>query len=85
MHGGMYFEIDAGLTMMNEKLSARQICRVEHYGKGAPAESPQFTRARPVPGVTGAFLSVESAWFKELGGFTEDFIFGHYARTLTCV
>jgi GT2 family glycosyltransferase len=85
MHGGMYFEIDTGLTMTNETLSARQICRVEHYGKGAPAESPQFTRARPVPGVTGAFLSVEGAWFKGLGGFTEDFIFGHYEDADLCL
>jgi GT2 family glycosyltransferase len=85
MHGGMYYEIDTGLTMSNETLSARQICRVEHYGKGAPAESPQFTRARPVPGVTGAFLSIEDAWFKSLGGFTEDFIFGHYEDADLCL
>ena len=85
MHGGMYFETDTGVTMANGTPNARQICRVEHYGKGAPAESPQFTRPRPVPAVTGAFLSIESEWFAELGGFTEDFIFGHYEDADLCL
>ena len=85
MHGGMYFETDVGVTMANGTPGARQICRVEHYGKGAPAESPQFTRPRPVPAVTGAFLSIESAWFDELGGFTEDFVFGHYEDADLCL
>ena len=85
MHGGMYFETDVGLTMLSGTPSAQQICRVEHYGKGAPPESPQFTRPRPVPGVTGAFLSIESGWFAQLGGFTEDFIFGHYEDADLCL
>ena len=85
MHGGMYFDIDVGVTMTSGTPCAQQICRVEHYGKGAPPESPQFTRPRPVPGVTGAFLSIESAWFEELGGFSEDFIFGHYEDADLCL
>jgi GT2 family glycosyltransferase len=85
MHGGMYFETDVGVTMTNGTPNARQICRVEHYGKGAPAESPQFTRPRPVPAVTGAFLSIQSEWFAELGGFTEDFVFGHYEDADLCL
>jgi GT2 family glycosyltransferase len=85
MHGGMYFEIDVGVTMASGRPIAQQICRVEHYGKGAPAESPQFTRSRPVPGVTGAFLSIDRGWFEELGGLTEDFIFGHYEDADLCL
>jgi GT2 family glycosyltransferase len=85
MHGGMYFETDVGVTMASGTPNARQMCRVEHYGKGAPAESPQFTRPRPVPAVTGAFLSIESEWFAELGGFTEDFVFGHYEDADLCL
>jgi GT2 family glycosyltransferase len=85
MHGGMYFDIDVGLAMGGPSPAARQICRVEHYGKGAPAESSQFTRARPVPAVTGAFMSIDRPWFEELGGFTEDFIFGHYEDADFCL
>jgi GT2 family glycosyltransferase len=85
MHGGMYFDIDVGLAMASGTPRAQQICRVEHYGKGAPSESPQFTQPRPVPAVTGAFLSVESGWFEKLGGFTEDFIFGHYEDADLCL
>jgi GT2 family glycosyltransferase len=85
MHGGMYFDIDVGLAMASEMPVAQQICRVEHYGKGAPSESPQFTRPRPVPAVTAAFLSIESWWFEQLGGFTEDFIFGHYEDADLCL
>jgi GT2 family glycosyltransferase len=81
----MYFEIDVGLSLAGGRPVARQICRVEHYGKGAPAESPQFTRPRPVPAVTGAFISVDKSWFEKLGGFTEDFIYGHYEDADLCL
>lgn len=85
MHGGMYFEIDVGLSMSTGKPSPQRICRTEHYGKGAPAESPGFTRPRPVPAVTGAFMSIDKAWFERLGGFSEDFIFGHYEDGDLCL
>jgi GT2 family glycosyltransferase len=85
MHGGMYFAIDVGVTMVAGAPRAQQICRVEHYGKGAPADSPQFTHPRPVPAVTGAFLSIDRGWFEELGGFTQDFIFGHYEDADLCL
>jgi GT2 family glycosyltransferase len=85
MHGGMYFEMDVGLTIAGGTATAQRIFRVEHYGKGAPAESPQFIHPRPVPAVTGAFMSIERAWFEELGGFTEDFIFGHYEDADLCL
>jgi GT2 family glycosyltransferase len=52
--------------------------RVEHYGKGAPSWSRQFECPRPVPAVTGAFISVDRDWFETLGGFNEDYLFGHY-------
>jgi GT2 family glycosyltransferase len=85
MHGGMYFDIDVGLAFASGIPRPQQMCRVEHYGKGAPTESPQFTRPRPVPAVTGAFLSIENSWFEELGAFTEDFIFGHYEDADLCL
>ncbi len=78
MHGGMCFEIDQGLLVRPEGITAAGLIRVEHLGKGAPAWSTTYTRPRPVPAVTGAFISADRAWFELLGGFTEDYVFGHY-------
>jgi GT2 family glycosyltransferase len=85
MHGGMYFEGDAGLTMTGGNAAACMLYRVEHYGKGAPADSNRYTQSRPVPAVTGAFISVDRSWFERLGGFTEDFVFGHYEDADLCL
>jgi hypothetical protein len=85
MHGGMYFEIDVGLSISGGSALPHKICRVEHYGKGAPADSPQFTRPRPVPAVTGAFISIDRSWFEQLDGFNEDYIFGHYEDADLCL
>lgn len=85
MHGGIYFEVDVGLSLSGGKPSPVRICRTEHYGKGAPSRSIQFNRPRPVPAVTGAFISIERSWFERLGGFTEDFIFGHYEDADLCL
>ena len=78
MHHGMYFEIDEGISVRPDAISTRPMIRVEHYGKGAPPWSPRFRCPRPVSATSGAFISVDRAWFEALGGFTEDFIFGHY-------
>ena len=85
MHGGMYFDIDLGISLASGTPIGQQICRVEHYGKGAPSGTHQFTQARPVPAVSGAFISVDRAWFDQLGGFTEDFIYGHYEDADLCL
>jgi GT2 family glycosyltransferase len=85
MHGGMYFDYDTGLSVDPASLSAQRLVRVEHYGKGAPAWSDRFTRARPVPAVTGAFICAARAWYEKLGGFTEDYIFGHYEDADLCL
>jgi GT2 family glycosyltransferase len=85
MHGGMHFEVDIGLSISKGAPVAQKVCRVEHYGKGAPPGSSQFTHSRQVPAVSGAFISVERSWFEKLGGFTEDFIFGHYEDADLCL
>jgi GT2 family glycosyltransferase len=85
MHGGMYFEVDVGLSLSGGRPAPARICRTEHYGKGSPAKSVNFIRPRPVPAVTGAFISIERSWFELLGGFTEDFIFGHYEDADLCL
>ncbi len=85
MHGGMYFEIDHGLSIEGFSMQQSQLIRVEHYGKGAPGEGSEFARPRPVPAVTGAFISAERQWYETLGGFTEDYIFGHYEDADLCL
>jgi len=78
MHHGMYFEIDAGISVRPDGIYARPMIRTEHYAKGAPAWSRQFVCPRPVPAITGAFIASDRGWFEKLGGFNEDFLFGHY-------
>jgi len=85
MHGGMYFEIDACVHASASGSTRRTMVRVEHYGKGAPPWANQYVASRPVPAVTGAFLSVDRAWFEKLGGFTEDYVFGHYEDADLCL
>ena len=85
MHGGMYFEIDRGLSVKPTEIQGRNLIRVEHYGKGAPDWSTRYTQERPVPAVTGAFISADRNWFELLGGFTEDYLFGHYEDADLCL
>jgi GT2 family glycosyltransferase len=85
MHGGMYFEYDRAPSMSPTGFLTQRMARVEHFGKGAPEWSERFTRARPVPAVTGAFISFDRAWYEKLGGFTEDFVFGHYEDADLCL
>jgi GT2 family glycosyltransferase len=78
MHGGMYFELDTAPSFTQGQHQETTILRVEHYGKGVPPDTAEYLRPRPVPAVTGAFISTAREWFETLGGFTEDYIFGHY-------
>jgi GT2 family glycosyltransferase len=85
MHGGMFFELDKGLAFDSGRHRVCQLIRVEHYGKGSPPSLDLFTRARPVPAITGAFMSCQRGWFERLGGFTEDYVFGHYEDADLCL
>jgi len=85
MHGGMYIDVDGGFAIRSGRMVRRDVLRVEHYGKGAPADAETYRTARPVPAVTGAFLSVDRAWFEKLGGFSRDYIFGHYEDVDFCL
>lgn len=85
MHAGMYFEAD---TIPGFALGQKEdvsILRVEHYGKGAPPEDKALLRCRPVPAVTGAFISAKREWFEALEGFSQDYIFGHYEDADLCL
>jgi GT2 family glycosyltransferase len=85
MHGGIYFEIDPGFHNNVDGVTRRNMIRMEHYGKGAPHWANQYVASRPVPAVTGAFLSIDRAWFEKLGGFTENYVFGHYEDADLCL
>ena len=85
MHGGMYFDFDSGLSVDKTAMTSRRMVRVEHYGKGTPAWLETYTKPRPVPAVTGAFMSIDRGWFERLGGFTEDYVFGHYEDADLCL
>lgn len=85
MHGGMYFELDANPSFSQGKRVETEILRVEHYGKGAPPDTQGYVRARPVPAVTGAFISAARGWFETLEGFSEEYIFGHYEDADLCL
>jgi hypothetical protein len=85
MHGGMYFEFDAAIHASATSTMRRTVVRVEHYGKGAPPWASQYVASRPVPAVSGAFLSVDRGWFEKLGGFSEDYVFGAYEDADLCL
>jgi GT2 family glycosyltransferase len=85
MHAGMYFCSDTVPNFERGRCREISLLRVEHYGKGAPPETAQFVKPRPVPAVTGAFMSVAKAWFEKLGGFTQDYVFGHYEDADLCL
>jgi len=85
MHAGMYFCSDMVPNFIKGRKAEVEILRVEHYGKGAPPDTAQFVRPRPVPAVTGAFISLRRDWFEKLGGFTQDYVFGHYEDADLCL
>lgn len=85
MHSGLYFDADVGISYAASAFSKQTFLRVEHYAKGAPPTTAKFLRSRPVPGVTGAFISCARNWFEKLGGFCEDYVFGHYEDADLCL
>lgn len=85
MHGGMYFEADRGVSVEQSSFKSRMFLRVEHYGKGAPPLAAKFIKSRPVPAVTGAFMSLDRNWFENIGGFSEDYVLGHYEDADLCL
>ena len=85
MHGGMYFEVDVGFSFGNQESTRCEMLKVMHYGKGAPPHRNPFLFSRPVPAVTGAFMSVERDWFESLGGFSPEYIYGQYEDADICL
>jgi GT2 family glycosyltransferase len=85
MHGGMYFEIDVGFSFKNQQATRCEMLRVEHYGKGAPPHTNPYLGSRPVPAISGALMSIDHRWFESLGGFSPEYIYGHYEDADLCL
>jgi GT2 family glycosyltransferase len=84
MHAGVHVERE---TVRNEDFRSLHLdlLQVEHTAKGFPDWTPEVTRSRIVPAVTGAFISVDREHFESLGGFDEDFIIGSYEDIDFCL
>lgn len=75
-HGGYYFEQETSLLPRPRDLPRRiTSVRLKSLTQLAPSAERSPPPARPVTGVSAAFLSVDRGWFETLGGFTR-----HYAR-----
>jgi GT2 family glycosyltransferase len=85
MHAGMFFDMDLGLAVRPGGIQEMDMIRVEHYGKGAPPDTKHFLKAQMVPAVTGAFMSVDRNWYEKLGGFSLEYVFGHYEDADLCL
>ncbi len=84
MHAGMYFKEDTLPGFSGRRRVETSLLRVAHYGNGAPPGSA-YRGSRAVPAVSGAFMSLERAWFEQLGGFTQDYVFSHYEDADLCL
>jgi GT2 family glycosyltransferase len=85
MHGGMYFEVDEEFSFRDQQATRCEMLRVEHYGKGAPPHTNPYLVSRSVPAVSGAWMSFEREWFESLGGFSPEYIYGHYEDADLCL
>jgi GT2 family glycosyltransferase len=73
-HAGLYFQRDARGTWLNH-----------HFFKGMPGGHAPANTARLVPAVTGACLVVLRDTFRDVGGFTEDYVIGDYEDSDICL
>jgi GT2 family glycosyltransferase len=85
MHCGLYFDLETVPSFAVAGRTANSLLRIEHSGRGAPPAAASYLRARPVPAVTGAFMSLHRPWFEKLAGFTEDYMFSHFEDADLCL
>ncbi len=79
MHDGMFFDPERKLTA----LCGVPVWTVEHFRKGFADRPGEATR--PVPAVSGALMVFDRGFFRRLGGFDEDFVYGHYEDADLCL
>jgi GT2 family glycosyltransferase len=56
-----------------------------HPGKGLPNHGEPASPPREVEAVTGACFVMETAFYRELGGLSEDFVFGDFEDSELCL
>jgi GT2 family glycosyltransferase len=54
------------------------LLRVEHFDKGVPFDESLWKKPREVPAITGALMAFKKREFEKLGGFSAQYIYGHY-------
>lgn len=79
MHDGMFFDPERKLTA----LCGVPVWTVEHFRKGFADRTGEVTR--PVPAISGALMIFDRGFFRRIGGFDEDFVYGHYEDADLCL
>lgn len=72
---GLYFERPPG----------SQEWANEHYFKGLHRTHPQANISRPVPAVTGACMLIDTQLYRDMNGFSGDYVQGDYEDTDLCL
>lgn len=79
MHEGMYCTLDASLSAQ----VGSSVCTVEHHRKGFPEREGQVRKR--VVAVSGALMVARRSVWESVGGFDEDFVYGHYEDADLCL
>lgn len=88
MHGGMYLDEDVFVAKGHRGIGVNEPCRllrVEHYDKGVPFVVEDWAQERSVTAITGALMAFSRKAFESIGGFSSDFIYGHYEDADLCL
>ena len=87
MHGGMHLAEDmyAGPRTQEGGHDACSLLRVEHHDKGVPFRAEDWPCPRPIPAITGALMAFQRQAFEAMGGFSTDYLFGHYEDADLCL
>ena len=84
MHDGMEIIHD---RLLLDKLEGqpKHLLTVNHFSKGSPPWTIPTDRNREVPAVSGAFICTTKAFHESLGGFNNDYLYGHYEDADYCL
>jgi hypothetical protein len=86
MHSGMYVDRDSfvrrnSLNRVNGPSALPphcQLLRIEHFDKSVPFNESDWQQPKEVPAISGALMAFNKAAFGKLGGFSSQYVYGHY-------
>ena len=86
MHSGMYITRDSfvrrnSLNRIDGPAAAPphcQLLRVEHFDKCVPFDESDWQKPKQVTAVSGALMAFKKANFEKIGGFSTQYVYGHY-------